>query len=226
VIVNVPSTIVHMALAGLIATALLGRAFNRRSVGFILAVVLIIDLDSFVDVVAPYGHRVVLHNLVVPFAAGALVVVDVYVREESYILDRWGLWGYRVAWVTILCYVVAGVLLDLTDGVINVLWPIHDQFYTLDGYIELSDQRGLVQTFVEWGNNGAPTPEAVGTTENIEVTTGVDPGEPDTPDEDPERVFPVIGATWELILFLTGTFVTAMRLSLPGLPEDEPTDAE
>ena len=210
-----------MALAGLIATALLGRAFDRWSVGFVMLVILVIDLDSFVDLIAPYGHRVVLHNLVVPFVAAALVLADTRLREESYILDRWGRRGYRIAWVTILCYVVAGVLLDFTDGVLNILWPIHDQFYTLEGQIELSDQRGIVQTFVELGGGGAPTPDAVGTTEDIEVTTGVDPGEPETPDEDPERVFPVIGATWELLLFLTGAFVTAMRLSLPSLPERE-----
>lgn len=222
-----PSTIVHLALAGLIAAALLGRAFDRRSLGVVLGAVLVIDLDSFIDLVAPYGHRVVFHNLVLPVAAGGLVLADVYLREHSYILDRWGSWGYRVAWVTVLCYVVAGVLLDLTDGVLNLFWPLHDQFYALEGSIELSDQRGIVQTFVDLsGGSGAPTPEAVGTTEDVDITTGVDPGEPDTPEEDPERVFPVIGSTWELLLFLTGTAVTVARVSLPTLPDDSADSRE
>jgi inner membrane protein len=107
----------------------------------------------------------------------------------------------------------------MTDGVVNLLWPVHDQFYTLSGKIELSDQRGIVQTFIEWSDGGAPTPEAVGSTDDINITTGVDPGEPTEPEEDPERVFPVIGATWELLLFLTGTFVTAMRFSLDDIEE-------
>ncbi len=207
-----PSTIVHMAFAGLIAAALLGDAFDKKSVAFIMLVIIFIDLDAFIDLFAPYGHRVVFHNLIIPAVGLAIVLVDVHLREESYILDRWGNWGYRVAWVTIFCYVVAGVLLDMTDGSVNLLWPIHDQFYRLSGEIELSDQQGIVQTFIEWGNgNGTPTPEARGTTEEVDITTGVSPGESDEPDVDPERTFPVIGATWELILFLTGTFVTAMR---------------
>ncbi len=217
-----PSTIVHMAFAGLIAAALLGYAFDKKSVLFIMTVIIFIDLDSFVPLFVGFGHRAVFHNLVIPSVALAVLLVDVHVREESSILDRWGHWGYRVGWVTIFCYAVAGVLLDMTDGVVNLFWPVHDQFYTLSGEIELSDQQGIVQTFIEWGNgNGTPTPEARGTTEEVDITTGVDPGEPDAPDEDPERVFPVIGATWELLLFLTGTFVTAMRFYLDHDPNDE-----
>ena len=217
-----PSTIVHLAFAGLIAAALLGRAYDKRAVLVVLVAVAIIDLDSFVDLVAPFGHRAVLHNLTIPLLAGAVVLIDVYGREESYLLDRWGWWGFRLAWVTILCYAVAGVVLDLTDGVVNLFWPLHDQFYTLSGEIELSDQRGIVQTFVETGTDGGsvPTPETVGTTENVEITTGVDPGEPAEPDTDPERVFPVIGAAWELVVFLTGTCMTVARFYLSDPLDD------
>jgi inner membrane protein len=210
-----PSTIVHLALAGLIAGTLLGEAFDRKSLLFIVVAIVFIDLDSFVDLFVPFGHRAVLHNLTIPVLALGILLFDVHVREESALLSRWGHWGYRVAWVSILCYAVAGVLLDMTDGVVNLFWPIHDQFYSLSGKIELSDQRGIVQTFVETSDGGSiPAPESRGTTEDVEITTGVAPGEPDAPDEEPERIFPVIGATWELIVFLTGTFVTGMRLSL------------
>lgn len=212
-----------MALAGMVAAALLGSAFNRKSVLLIMGIIIAIDLDSFIDLVAPYGHRAGFHNLVLPFVAGIVVFADVYVREDSYILGRWGMRGFRIAWVTILCYAVAGVLLDLTDGVVNLLWPIHDQFYTLDGQIELSDQRGIVQTFIDF-SSGEATPESVRTTQDTQVTTGVAPGEPDAPDENPERVFPVIGATWELVVFLTGTFVTGARLYLPDVTEDEASE--
>jgi len=208
-----PSTIVHMAFAGLIASALLGKHFGWKSVLVVMVVVAFPDLDSFIDLFAPYGHRVVFHNVWIPLLAGAAVFVDVHLREESFILERWGEWGYRVAWVSLFCYLVAHILLDLADGSVNLFWPVHDQFYTLSGEIELSDQQGIVQTFIEWGNgNGTPTPEARGSTDDVDITTGVAPGEAVEPDEPVERTFPVIGATWELILFLTGTFVTAMRL--------------
>ncbi|MFC7073590.1 metal-dependent hydrolase [Halovenus rubra] len=215
-----PSTIVHMAFAALIAAALLGRSFDRKSMVIVLGAVGIIDFDSFIPLVIGFGHRAIFHNLLIPVLGAVLVVADVYIREESVLLKRWGRWGVRVAWVAILCYAFAGVLLDMTDGVVNLLWPVHDQFYTLSGQIELSDQRGLVQTFIEWGGeDGAPAPEAVGSTEEVDITTGVDPGGPATPDEDPERIFPVIGATWELLVVVTGTFVTAARFQLDERPE-------
>lgn len=211
-----------MAFAGLVATGLLGGYFDKRSLLVVLVAVAVIDFDSFIPLVTGFGHRAIFHNLVVPLVGTGVVVADVFLREESYILDRWGAWGLRVAWVTLFCYAVTGVLLDMTDGVVNLLWPLHDQFYTLDGKIELSDQRGLVQTFIEFGGDGGPpTPEAVGSTDEVDITTGVDPGEPAEPDKDPERVFPVIGATWELLLFVTGTFVTATRLTLDGETDTE-----
>lgn len=217
---DMPSTIVHMAFAALIAGTLLGEAFDKKSLLIVLATILAIDFDSFFDLFLPFGHRAALHNLTIPLLALAILFVDVSVREESYILDRWGARGVRVVWVTILCYAVAGVMLDITDGVVNFFWPVYDQFYSLSGSIELSDQRGIVQTFIEIGD-GPPTPQARGTTEDITVTTGVAPGDAEEPNKDPERVFPVIGATWELILVLTGMFVTTMRLSLSQEFEEE-----
>ncbi|MFC7057872.1 metal-dependent hydrolase [Halovenus salina] len=151
-----PSTIVHMAFAGLVATGLLGGYFDKRSLLVVLVAVALIDFDSFIPLVTGFGHRAILHNLLVPLLGTGAVAVDVFLRDESYILDRWGAWGLRVAWVTLFCYAVTGVLLDMTDGVVNLLWPLHDQFYTLDGKIELSDQRGLVQTFIEFGGDGGP----------------------------------------------------------------------
>lgn len=219
-----PSLTVHWAFAGMIAAALLGRYFGWKSVLVVMVVVTIPDLDMLLDPFAPYGHRVVLHNVWVPLLAALVVFVDTHVREESYLLDRWGEWGYRVAWVSIFCYLVAHVFLDLADGPVNLFWPVHDQFYSFSGEIELSNQQGLVQTFIEWGNgngNGSPSP-ARGGTDEVEITTGLDPGESTDPDEAPERTFPVIGATWELVLFLTGTFVTVARFYV----DDEPADVE
>lgn len=211
-----PSSLVHLAVAGLLAAALLGEAYDKRSLLVVLGVAVFPDLDSFIALVSSVGHRAVLHTVWIPLGAAALLYVDIRVREASLVERRWGSWGVRVAWVAILVYLCGHVLLDLTDGVANLLWPVHDQFYTLRGSAELSDQRGLVQTFFR--TDGAiPVPESVGTTDEVEITTGVDPG----PDQE-ERVFPLFGAGWELVVFLIGVGVTAVKFKLPfELPREQ-----
>ena len=199
-----PSTIVHLALAGLIAAALLGDYFDRKSLAVVLVVVAIPDLDSFITF-TDAAHRTVLHNVWIPALAAVLLWLDVR-REESFVRERWGGWGVRVAWVSILCYLLAHVVLDLTDGSVNLFWPVYDQFYTLNGEVELSSEHGVVQTF---SDNGIPLLEARGETTEREITTGVDPGEGES-----ERTFPVFGAGWEIVVFVTGTVVTAAKLYL------------
>ena len=210
-----PSTIVHLAFAALIATALLGAAFDRRALLFILVVMALPDLDSFVDVGNVPGHRMLLHNIWLAVVPTVALGIDLSVREQSFVRERFGDRGVRIAWVTILCYVVAHLGLDMADGVVNLFWPVHDQFYDLRGTIELSDQRGVVQTFVD--GKGFLLFEAEGSTEDIYITTGVDPG-PSTGEEDPERLFPIFRAGWQLVLFVTGLFVTGARFATPEEP--------
>lgn len=209
-----PSTIVHLAFAGLIASALLGDAFDRKALAVVLAVTAFPDLDSFIALYATAGHRTVLHNVWIPTIAAVALVVDTRVRDQSMLRARWGWWGVRVAWVSVVCYLLAHIGLDLVDGVVNLFWPVHDQFYALRGSIELSSERGIVQTFVAV-DGLLPSLQAVGGTDEVAITTGVDPGADAT-----ERVFPVIGAGWELVVFLTGVFVTAARAWLPSSPEE------
>ncbi|ERH10803.1 MAG: hypothetical protein J07HX64_02582 [halophilic archaeon J07HX64] len=200
-----PSTVVHLALAGLIAAALLGDDFDRRALAVVFVVVAVPDLDSFL-ISTDAGHRTVLHNLWVAVVPAALMLVDLRVREESLLRRRWGAWGVRVAWVALFCYLAAHLALDIADGYVNVLWPVFDQFYTLDGSIELSSQRGIVNTF---SNGGVPLLEARGTSSETQITTGVDPGDGQT-----ERLFPVVRAGWQLVVLVGGVGVTALRLSL------------
>lgn len=204
-----PSTLVHLAIAALIAAVLLGEAFGRRSLAVVLAITAIPDLDSFIALVAPFGHRSVLHNFTIPLALGIALWIDLRVREESFVRNRWGAWGVRVAWVSLVCYIFAHVAVDMTDGIVNLLWPIHDQFYSLRGEMELSSQRGLVQTFTEPGE-GFLLLEPAGNTGERQLTTGVDPGDGAT-----ERVFPVFGSGLELLVTLIGVGVTGARLVSP-----------
>ena len=212
-----PSTIVHLAFAGLLASALLGFAFDRRSVAIVLAVTAFPDLDAFVALYTTVGHRAALHNVWIPLLYSALLWVDINLRDRSFVRERFGVWGVRVIWVSAVCYVLSAIALDIVNGVLNPLWPVHDQFYHVDGKLELSDQRGIVQTFIETGGDDGgssiPAPESVGSSEEVDLSTGVNP-DPDGTEEDPERLFPVFRAGWELMLFVVGTTVTAARFAL------------
>jgi len=116
--------------------------------------------------------------------------------------------------VTLLCYAVAGTGLDFVDHGVNLLWPVVDQFYTLDGKVVLSDQRGIVQTFVDLSpDEGAPAPDGRGSSQEVNVSTGVDP-DPDNSETNPERVFPVVRHGWHLLLLVVGTAVTAARFRI------------
>jgi hypothetical protein len=218
-----PSTIVHMAFAGLLAAALLGSAFDRRSLAVVLLVTAFPDLDAFVALYTTVGHRAALHNVWIPLLWTGLLWADLNLRDRSFVRDRWGDWGVRVIWVSALCYVFASLAPDIVNGVLNPLWPVHDQFYHIDGKLELSDQRGIVQTFVDTGGDGGtgiPAPESVGSTDEVDLSTGVNP-DPDGTEEDPERLFPVFRAGWELMLFVVGTTVTAGRFALEGRTDDQ-----
>lgn len=214
-----PGTVVHLAFSGMIAAALLGAAYDRRAVLIVFGVTALPDLDSFIALVAIAGHRTVLHNFVIPLGGAVLLWIDTAVRPQSAIRDRWGRWGVRVAWVSIIAYAVSAVGLDFVRGGVNPFWPIHDQFYVLDGKIELSDQRGIIQTFVEFGGDGGS--QGRGSSQEINLSTGVDP-DPEGTQTDPERIFPVVRTGWELVLLVVGTAVTAARFYLPyDLPDEE-----
>ncbi|MEF8821060.1 MAG: metal-dependent hydrolase [Halovenus sp.] len=205
------STIVHIAFALLIAAALLGAAFDWRSVLIVVIVTALPDLDSFIALYTVAGHRTVLHNVWLGIVPAIALWADLTIREQSIVRRRWGPWGIRVAWVSIGCYLFAHVGLDLVDGVANLFWPVHDQFYRLTGSIELSSQRGIVQTFVD--GDGFLLFEPEGTTRELDITTGVDPA-PTDDGSTPDRTFPVIGAGWELVVVVTGVLVTAARFQL------------
>ncbi|MFC7250692.1 hypothetical protein ACFQJ5_12695 [Halomicroarcula sp. GCM10025324] len=227
-----PSLVVHYALVGLLAATLLGAAFDKRSLLLSLVVVTIPDVDAFIALFSTAGHRTATTNLVIPALAAVVLVVDLYVREESYIRTQWGTYGVRVAWFCVFIYAVAHVLLDAVGGGANLLWPLHDQFYQIRGRLELSTQRGIVQTFVEMsppasggdggGGGGVPTLRSIGNTSEVQMSTGIDPnpGEAEQP-EVVDRVFPVARGGWQLYLLVVGTLATAARFVVGhDLPEE------
>lgn len=199
-----PSTLVHVGVAGLVAAALLGDSFDAEAVAVALVATALVDLDAFVGLVVPGTHRAAFHTLLLPAVASAGVYYDARVRGSSR-LARWRPDAARVLGVALVAVVVAGIGLDLATNGVNALYPLHDQFYTLDGQLRLSDQRGLVQTFVEPADGGTRT------TGNTHYSTGVDPTRGAEP-ADVERVFPVVSSGRELLLTLAGFGAVAFRL--------------
>ncbi|WP_049898722.1 metal-dependent hydrolase [Halococcus agarilyticus] len=204
-----PSTVVHCALAGLLAASLLGDVFDARAVAVVLGVTILPDLDAFAGFFIDGGHRSVLHTLLLPLGAAALLYADTRLRDRSFVRGRWRARGVRIAWVSVAAVAFAAIGLDLVAGGVNLLYPIHDQFYALSGELLFSNNRGLVQTFVELG--GGESGAARGSTEQVHINSGVDPTRGAEP-ENVERVFPVAQSGWQLLLILTSVFVLGVRL--------------
>ncbi|WP_049997209.1 metal-dependent hydrolase [Halococcus sediminicola] len=202
-----PSTVVHCALAGLLAAALLDE-FDAQAVAVVLVATIVPDLDAFAGFVIPGGHRSVLHTLLFPLTGAALLSYDTRIRESSFVRRRWRARGVRVAWVSIAAVAFAGIGLDLIGGGVNLFYPLYDQFYELSGELVLSNDRGLVQTFVEFGHGGEA---ARGSTKQVHINSGIDPNRGAEP-TNVERIFPVAQSGWQLLLILTSSFVLAVRL--------------
>jgi hypothetical protein len=227
-----PSLVVHYAFVGLLAATLLGAAFDKRSLLLSVLVVTFPDIDAFIGLYWQAGHRAATTNLVIPAVLAVLIGVDLHIREESYIKSRWGAYGVRVSWFCVVVYAVGHVLLDLITGGANLFWPLYDQFYQLSGHLELSSQRGIVQTFVELpepssgsagtgGGTGSSTTQSMGNSSEVQMSTGVDPNPGQAEPETVDRVFPIARSGWELVILVVGTCATTARLVVGhDLPEE------
>lgn len=204
-----PSLVVHLALAGLLAAALLGEELDGRALAVVFVVTAIPDLDVFAGFVIDGGHRSVLHNVWIPLIGALLLYSDTRAGAPSAVADRWGKRWIAVGWVCIAAYVIAGIGLDLLYGV-NPFYPIYDQFFKLTGELLYSTERGVIQTFADLGDSGLGSSTEVG-----HVSSGVDPSRGAEP-ENVERVFPVARAGWELFLVCTSAVVLAIRLAVSG----------
>jgi hypothetical protein len=199
-----PSTVVHLAVGAVVAAALLGNEFDRRSVAVVLAATALPDVDTFAGLYLQGTHRALLHTLVLPGLAGAVLAYDTRIRPVSRLHGRWGSRGVRVAWVALAALLLGGILPDLMTNGVNAFYPLYDRFLTFDGEFLLSNQRGVVQTFVDLSAD----PER--TTQNTHYWTGVDPTRGKEP-ENVERIFPVVRSGFQLLVVLLGAFTLGAR---------------
>lgn len=204
-----PSSVVHLALGGLLAAALLGSAFDRRAVLIVLGATAFPDLDAFVGLFISGAHRAAFHTLVLPIVIGGLIYLDER-REEPWLRSRYGPNGVRTATVALLAFAVAGVGLDAFTGGANVFYPLVDQFVAIDGEALLSNQRGFVQTFIDLSSEEPAAGTGVGNTSSTHFDSGVDPVAGPEP-ENVERVFPIVRSGWQLLLVITGGVALAGR---------------
>ncbi|MFB6178149.1 MAG: metal-dependent hydrolase [Halorientalis sp.] len=205
-----PSTVVHLALAGLIAAGLLGDAFSTRSLAMVLAVVAFVDFDVFVGLVVPGAHRAAFHTLLIPLVATGFLVYDTRVRDRSLLRARYGPDAPRIVGVTLVAVVFAAIGLDLFTTGVNVFYPLHDQFYRVNGKLLVSNHKGFVQTYVHF-DGGTVQATTLGSTHQVHIDSGVDP----TRGPDPKharRVFPFAQSGWQLLLVLTSLAVVGGRL--------------
>ncbi|MFC6752177.1 metal-dependent hydrolase [Halorubrum tibetense] len=214
-----PSSVVHAGFALLLAAGLLKGAYDRPALAAVLLIVVLPEVDSLLGPVMSGAHRTVGHNFVLPAAAGVLLYYDTRVRSTSAlrerVTDRW----IRVAWVCLFVHVFAHVFLDWAhlEGV-NALWPLHDEFFRLEGEILLSTADGFVQTFVDIEldpETGERTVDAggTGTTESVHVNNPVEPDSPENlADADViDRRFPIAQRGWRLYLIAVGVFAVVAR---------------
>lgn len=204
-----PSLVVHLAVGGLLAALLLDDAFSPRAAAVVLAATALPDVDSFVGLLLPNAHRAAFHTLFLPLALVGLLAYDLRIRETSVLRAHFGPTAGRVAGVAVLSLAVAGIGLDFVTNGVNLFYPIHDQFFTLDGHLLLSNTRGVVQTFVQ----PPPADVAVSSTKNTHYYTAVDPTYPGVEPEKPvERVAPIVQSGWQLWLVLLGYAALAHSL--------------
>lgn len=204
-----PSTLVHVALAGLLAAGLLGAAFRFRTVLVVLAVTAIPDLDSFIALVLPNTHRAALHTLLLPLLIGLAIVIDDR-WGNGWLRQRYGSDGVRTAGVAVVALAVAGVGPDLFTSGANAFYPLFDQFLVIDGKAVISNQQGFVQTFVEFGSEEPAGGTGVGSTNTTHYDSGVDPTEGKEP-ADVERIFPLVRSGWQLLIVVASTVTLAGR---------------
>ena len=200
-----PSTLVHVAIGGLVAVALLREEFGWWSLGVVLVFAALPDLDTFVGLVLPGAHRSLFHTLLLPLGLSVLYIADRR-GAPSRLAERFGPAAGRVFGVGILALVFGGIGPDLVTNGVNLLYPLQDSFVKVSGELFLSNQRGVVQTFVDLSQadgGGA----VVGSTQSVHYSTGVDPS-PGAEPENVERIFPVLSSGMELLVVgLSGTLV-------------------
>ena len=206
--------LVTAAVGALLAAALLGAAFDRRSVAVVVAAAVLPDADAAASLVVPGATNALLHNVWIPLVAGVVLYWDTSRGSGSRIRARYGWRGVRVAWVSIAAFAVAGIGADLFGlAGANLLYPVDDAYYVVDGRLVFSTQDGIVQTFAAAGAEapGLLPLESPGTTASHAIPTWTNPdGRPGLA-IGTEREFYFVRAGWQAVVVAAAGALLAVR---------------
>ena len=215
--------LVSAAVGALLAAALLGDAFDRRSVAVVVAAALLPSLDAAASLVVPGATNALLHAVWAPLLVGGLLYWDASLRAESALRGRFGRRGVRVAWVALASYLVAGIGAALFAGEgAALLDPLEDARYVVRGRLVFSTQEGVVQTFLALGGDGSgvlPLRTAGGAVADP-VASWVNPdGRPGLASAAPREARFVDGG-WQLVVVAAAAATLAVRFRRDGEPTD------
>jgi hypothetical protein len=209
-----PPTLVTVAVGVLIGVALLGPAFDRRSLALVALAAALPNLDAAVGLLVPGVTNALLHSAFVPAAAAVALYYDTERRESSWLRGRYGWYGVRVAWVAVAAYAVAGIGLDLFNiDSAAALYPLSDRYYSITGKLVLSTQEGVVQTYVEWGDGWLEV-ASPGTTETHHVETWLNPSA--GADGDVARRLRFVDSGWQLVVVIIAAAAAPAKRLLDG----------
>lgn len=196
----VPS-LVNAALGGLLAAALLGRAFDRRAVVLVVGAAVVPDLGSAAGVALGWTATAALRAVWLPLLAALVLLVDTRWRERSVLRTRYGWRGGRVAWVALASVSVAGIAPDLFgEPGVPLLYPLESVRYTIDGLLLFSTQEGVVQTL--WAGGDTPGVLPLASTEGV---VGPADGRLGT--------VALVEAGWQAVVVVTGVLTLALRFA-------------
>jgi hypothetical protein len=209
-----PPTLVTVAVGILIGVALLGPAFDRRSVVVVAIAAAVPNFDAAIGLFFPGATNAVLHSAFIPGVAALALYYDTERREPSWFRTRYGWYGIRLAWVAIAAYAIAGIGLDLFNiDSAAVLYPLSDRYYAITGKLVFSTQDGVIQTYVQWGDGWLQV-ASPGTTATHHVETWLDPSR--GADSGVERRLRLIDSGWQLVVVATAAVALPAKFLLEG----------
>ena len=220
-------TLVSAAVGALLAAALLGFAFDRRSVAVVVAAALLPSLDAVASLVVPGATNALLHAVWAPLLAGGALYWDTARRPAgaSILRGRFGRRGVRVAWVALASFVVAGIGSALFAGEgAALLYPLEDARYVVRGRLVFSTREGVVQTFLAAGGDGPgvlPLRRTGGAVADP-VASWVNPDGSPGLDPDAGREFRPVDGGWQLVVAAAAAATLAVRFR--GRDGDAATD--
>jgi len=200
-----PPTLVSLAVGVLLGVALLGSAFDCRSLAVVALAAIVPDVDALLSLVILGSTNAVLHTIFIPAVAAGVLYYDTDQRETSWLRSHYGWKGVRVAWVAVASYAIAGIGLDLfSSESVALLYPFSDRYYAIVGRFIISTQEGLIQTYVEFGDGWFEI-ASPGTTATHHVESWLNPG-------DRERRLRVLESGWQAVVVLTALAAIPAKL--------------